>query len=258
MRQFFVGMVIDVATVAQAVAGSGGKVHGATITAVDTTLKTLTTASSITTAVTDFVFIAGNGGNATSTPQKELTGLQTIVGNGNLYNITVATNPVWASVLDSNSGTQRSVSENLFAKNVQEVQVQSGEWPTHIITSLGVHRAFAALLQSQKRFPNTMQLPGGYSGLEFASAGKTIPVIYDRDCPSGTAKTGAAGGSAFIINSNHVFFGAADDWDWMDKDGAVLSRIANQDAYGAVLFRYCEQFVDQRNCHAKITDLIEA
>ena len=258
MRQFYVGQVVDIATVAQAAAGSGGKVHGTTISAINTSAKTITIGSSITTAVTDFVFTFGNGGSAASGPQKELTGLQTIVSNGNLFNITVATVPVWQSVLDANGGTQRSISENLLAKNVQEVQVQSGEWPTHIVTSLGVHRAFAALLQSQKRYPNTRELPGGYTGLDFAAAGKTIPVIYDRDCPSGTSQTGAAGGNAFILNANHVFLGAADDWDWMDKDGAVLSRVANQDNYSAVLFRYCEQFCDQRNVHARISDLIEA
>lgn len=257
MRQFFVGETVDIGTVAQLAAGSGGRVYGATISAIDTAGKTITIDSAITTAGTDFVARAGNGGATTS--QKELTGLATIVASsGTLFNVNPTTYPVWKSTVDSNGGTLRSISESLLAKNVQQVQIASGEWPTHIFTSDGVHRAFAALLQSQKRYPNTRELPGGYTGLDFAAAGKTLPVVYDRDTPSGTTQTGTAGGNAFILNAKHLFLGSAVDWDWMDQDGAVLSRVANTDAYGAVLYRYCEQFCDSRNTQGKISDLTEA
>lgn len=258
MRAFFVGETVDIGTVAQLAAGSGGRVYGATISAIDATNKTITIGSSITTNSSDFVSRAGNGGATTS--QREVTGLQSIVASsGSLYNVDPATYPIWVSTVDSNSGTPRSISENLLAKNVQQVQLASGMWPTHIITSDGVHRAFAALLQSQKRYPNTRELPGGYTGLDFAAAGKTLPVVYDRDCPSGTTLGGGnAGGNAFILNADHLFLGAADDWEWMQEDGAILSRVVGVDAYGATLFRYCEQFTDQRNTHGKVADITEA
>jgi hypothetical protein len=45
------------------------------------------------------------------------------------------------------------------------------------------------------------------------------------------------------------------DYDWMTKDGAILSRITGYDAYEAVLFRYSELGTKRRNSQGVITDL---
>lgn len=248
MRQFYVGMKVDVATVAQAAAGSGGKAHNATITAVSVSGKTITIDASVTTAGTDFVFVAGNGG--ATTDQRELTGLQTIVSNtGAVFNVDPATQPLWASTVVANSGTPRAVSEVLMAQTVHEIQIASGEWPTHIITSHSVHRAYANLLMGSKRYPGTTELKGGYSAVPFAAAGPELPVIFDRDAPDN---------EMHIINANHLNLGRGSDWEWMDEDGAVLSRVSGKDAYEATLFLYAEQFTDMRNAHGKLDDLTGA
>lgn len=262
VRQFAVGMKVDIATLAQAAAGTGGKVHGATISAVVTTpgAATITIDTSITAAATDFVFLAGSGGGGASPPQKELTGIQSIVAaSGSLFNIDPASQPVWASRVDANGGTPRAVSETLMARNMQLCQILSGEWPTIIVCSDGVQRSYAGLLMSQKRFPGATELPGGYSAVEFVAAGPKVPVTYDRDCPSGvTASPQTVGGTMWGLNPKHLFLGSASDWDFMDRDGAVLSRTGTTDAYNFTLYRYCDLFTDKRNSHFKIADLIES
>lgn len=259
MRQFFINQKIDIGTVAQLASGSGGRVYGATISAIVSTPGscTLTIDSAVTTAGTDFVAMAGSGGAA---PQKELTGLQSIINSsGALFNVDPATQSVWAARVDANGGTPRAISETLVGRNVQLIQIASGEWPTHIVSSDGVHRAFANLLMAQKRYPSMRELPGGYVALDFAAAGPIIPFTYDRDCPSGvTASPQTVGGNLFILNRKHLFMGSASDWDFMDRDGAVLARTGTSDAYNFVLFRYAELFTDKRNSHGRISDLIEA
>jgi hypothetical protein len=259
VRQFFIGQRIDVGTVAQLGAGVGGKVYGAAISAIVTTpgAATLTIDSSITVAATDFISMAGSGGIS---PQKELTGLQSIVAaSGLLFNVDPASQPVWASRVDANGGTPRAISENLMGRNMQLVQIACGEWLTHYIGSDGVHRAYANLLMAQKRYPNARELPGGYTALDFAAAGPIIPVIYDRDCPSGvTATPQTVGGNLFGLNAKHLYMGSASDWAFMNRDGAVLSRTGTTDAYNFVLYRYAETFTDKRSAHVRISDLLEA
>jgi len=45
------------------------------------------------------------------------------------------------------------------------------------------------------------------------------------------------------------------DWSFMDRDGSVLSRVANTDAYEATLYKYHELGTDKRNAHGKLTGL---
>jgi hypothetical protein len=47
------------------------------------------------------------------------------------------------------------------------------------------------------------------------------------------------------------------DFDWMEKDGAVLSRVANEDAYEATLFSYQNLGTTARNANAVLEDLTD-
>lgn len=248
MRQFYVGMKVDIGTVAQLGAGSGGRVYGATISAVSVSGKTITIGSAVTTDANDRVSIAGSGGSGAS--QKELTGLQTIVAaTGALHNVDPATQPVWAATSNANGGTNRAISEVLMAKTVHDIQIASGEWPTHGLGSHGVIRSYANLLMAGKRYVGTTDLKGGYSAIPFEAAGPTIPVAPDRDAPAN---------KLHFLNVNHLSFGRASDWEWMDEDGAVLSRVSGQDAYEATLFLYADMFTDKRDSHGVLADLTES
>lgn len=245
MRQFVVGMTVDIGTVAQLAAGSGGRVYGSAITAVDQTAKTITISSAVTTAATDFVSRAGSGGAGAS--QKELTGLQTIVAaTGTLFNVDPTVDPVWAAYVDATGG---AISESGMAKVVQNIQINGGEWPTDGIGSDGVQRAFSNLLLSMKRFPGSRELKGGYAAVDFAAAGPVIPIMYDRDAPAQ---------KLYWLNRAHIFFGKASDWEFMQEDGNVLSRVSAKDSYEYTLFLYADQFIDKRNAFGLQSGLTEA
>ena len=250
-RQLEVGMLVDIGTVAaptlktsaNAITASGGSG-----TAADPYYIILTAVA--TTTGTDFIFRSGNGGSGVS--QKEVTGLQSIVDStGTLFNISPTTYPVWKSIEMSNSGTNRQISETLMAQCVQEINIASGTWPNLGVTHHGVFRAYANTLLGLKRFNNTVSLKGGYAqGIPFiGGGGNEIPIVTDRDAPAN---------SMYFLNTDHLVEFMMSDWEFMQEDGSVLSRVANADAYEFVLFKYMEVATDQRNTHGKILDLSAA
>ena len=253
MGQFEEGMLVDIGTVAEAVAGTGGPTYGNAIVSIDEDAKSfvVTTNLGSATAATDFVFRAGAGGATTN--QLEVTGIQTIVDStGALFNVDPSTYGVWASSELSNSGTNRSLSDDLLGQAMHKVQRKSGivAGSQYVLAaSDGVFRAYAASLTPMKRFPSDVNLKGGFKGLEVLAGGNPVALVWERDCPAN---------SVYYLNRDHFALNVESDWDWMDRDGAVLNRVANKDAYEAVIFRYMEQSTDQRNAHAKILDVVEA
>lgn len=242
-RQLEVGMFIDIGAVATPTSVASNR----QILSVTTTTITISGAA-VTTATTDRIFRAGSGGSGAN--QKELTGIQTIVDDtGTLFNVDPTVNPTWVAVDNGNGGVNRTPTENLFAQVMHAVSIAGGADVNLWVTSDGVHRAYANNLTSLKRFPNTLDLKGGYKALSMTAGGGELGLIWDRDAPANTA---------FALNTEHLTQHEMSDWEWMDEDGAVLSRVSGVDAYEAVMFKYHELTTDKRNAHGVLRDLSEA
>lgn len=252
MRQLRIGMVIDIGTAADPTSLATSR----TITATSPSAGTVTiSGAAVTTLTTHFIYRAGSGGVVGST-QKELTGLAAqINSSGTLWNIDPATHPEWVSYVNDNAGTPRAVTEDMFIEAQQEVNIASGEELNLWITSSGVHRNVSGLLTSIKRFPNTLELRGGYTALDMSSVSQgnqgsnTVGLVFDKDCPDSVA---------YGLCTKRIQDYRMSDWEFMDEDGAVLSRVPNTDAYEGTLFLYSEMATDGRNAHARINDLIDA
>lgn len=243
LRQLEPGMRIDVGTKANPVS----RVTYAEILSVDFAAKTVTLDQAITTAAGEFIFRSGAA--LAGSVSNEITGVQAIVSDtGALHGVDPATEPVWKSTVNANGGVNRALSEDLMATVVHDIDIATGGMPNLIIAGHAVHRKFANLLQSQKRFPQTVNLKGGYAGLDFTAGGGTIPVVFERDCPAN---------SMFFLNTEHLKQHQSSDWEWMDEDGAVLNRVANKDAYEATLYKNHELTTDARNTHGVLRDISE-
>lgn len=243
-RQLEVGMLVDIGTVANPTAVASAR----EIVSVSGDVYTILGAN-ITHAATDKVFRSGNGGSGAA--QKELTGLQTIVSDtGTLFNVDPAVQPVWKAKVLANGGVNRAATDTLFETLIDEVGIASGIGSGSLfVASQGVSRNYAAGLKSQKRFNDTVELKGGFRGLTVSSGDGSATLTSDKDAPANTA---------FLVNTEHLFQHEMSDWEWMDEDGAVLSRVSNEDAYEAVLFKYHELTTDKRNAHGVVRDLTES
>ncbi|MGH7743918.1 MAG: phage major capsid protein [Candidatus Dormibacteria bacterium] len=244
LRQLEVGMLIDIGTPTTPTLDATER----TITNVNTATPSITVSGApVTTSNGDAAFRFGAGGNA---PQLEISGLQKIVASsGVLFNVDPAVQPLWVSQVFANGGVLRTFTENLAAQAMHTVKIAGGEDLNLWVTSDGVFRSYSNNLTSLKRFPNELTLRGGFKALSITAGGGEVGLIWDRDAPNN---------KAWGINTDHLIQFQMSDWEFMQEDGAVLSRVPGFDNYEAVLFKYHELCTDKRNAHALVSDLIES
>ena len=261
LRQLFFdgGMIVDIGTVASPTTVASAR----TITSVDETNKTIAiSGAAVTTSSSHYVFRSGAGGASSNTGQPgdgqiELTGLQTIVDDtAVLHTINPSSQPKWKSYVNSNSGTNRSITETLITGSIMKTLTNSGKKPSLLVSAEGVNLAISNLLLSLKRNMEQTSLKGGYAGIQFYSPsvsgkGDEAPTaLYaDFDCPNNRL---------YGINPDVlVYHQVGDGFQFMDLDGAVMNRKPDVDAYEATLYAYGELACKQRNAHFVIKDITE-
>ena len=261
LRQLFFdgGMIVDIGTVASPTTVASAR----TISSVDETNKTIAiSGAAVTTSSSHYVFRSGAGGASSNTGQPgdgqiELTGLQTIVDDtAVLHTINPSSQPKWKSYVNSNSGTNRSITETLITGSIMKTLTNSGKKPSLLVSAEGVNLAISNLLLSLKRNMEQTSLKGGYAGIQFYSPsvsgkGDEAPTaLYaDFDCPNNRL---------YGINPDVlVYHQVGDGFQFMDLDGAVMNRKPDVDAYEATLYAYGELACKQRNAHFVIKDITE-
>ena len=261
LRQLFNdgGMVVDIGPVASPSTVASAR----TVSSVDIANKTFAiSGAAITTSSSHFVFRTGAGGASSNTGapgdgQIELTGVQTIVDDSAvLHTINPSSQPNWKAYVNSNSGTNRTVSETLITGSIMKTLAASGKKPNLLVSAEGVHMSVANLFLSLKRNMEQTQLKGGYAGIQYFApsvSGKgdegPTTLYCDFDCPSNRLYG--------IHTESLVWHQVGEGWQFMDMDGAVMNRKPDLDAYEATLYSYCELAAKQRNSHFVIKDLTE-
>ena len=233
-----VGMPIDiiVKTTGAATAGVAGT-SVASIT--DATTFTITDTLAGSPAATYGVYIAGSRNN-------EMMGLSGIVSDtSTLQGLDVATYPWWKAKVLANSGSNRAISDTILQTALDTLEANSSGKATALYTSYGVRRAYQALLTATKQLVNTQELKGGYKALTY----NDLPIIADKDAPAN---------KIFVVDEDELQIFRLGDLDWMQDDGAILSRVSGYDAYEAVLYVYQELGCMMRNAHVLIGDITEA
>lgn len=233
-----VGQQIDIATSAS---NSALIASNRQITAINTTTGVVTfDGAAVTVAVGNVIVRTGNYG-------REITGLaSSVTATGTLFNVDPAVEPSWAAQVNSNGGTLRPLSEGNMITMTDQVR-QKGGRTSLILTNLGVRRAYFNLLSQQRRYPSTTEFAGGFTGLAFNN-GREIPVIDDPDAPPNTM---------YFLDEDKFKIYQDGDWSWMNRDGSIWQRVVGFDAYEAILYKYWELGLNQRNANAVMTDLTE-
>ncbi|HEY6022291.1 MAG TPA: phage major capsid protein [Candidatus Paceibacterota bacterium] len=245
------GQIVDVYDTTQATL----KASARTIVSVNyATGAVIYDGGAVTTIATDVMVRSGNGnlgvGGTGSAGQREVTGFAAIVNNTTLYNINPGTEPKWQGVVAANGGTNRALSEGLMIQQVDAVR-QNGGKVSVIFTNLGVRRAYFNLLTQQRRFSNTMEFEGGFTGLAFTTDQGDLPVVVDVDCQYNTM---------YFLDEKNIKVYRAADWEFMNRDGSNWQRVVsggNVDAYDATLYSYQEIGTHRRNGHAVLKDITE-
>lgn len=217
------------------------------------------------TAGTHFVSRAGAGGTSSNTGnpgdgQFELTGLQTIVDDtAVLHTLDPASETKWKAGVFTNpaaAGTNRAISENIVTKALQKQSIKGGKMANLLVCGDGVHRAYTEVLSTMKRTTNTIELKGGYLGLEHGSVmqgirkkGETHALAWDQDCPDNRM---------FGLDTEALRVMVLEDFDWIEGTNGVLIQVGDTDAFSGTMFSYREIACNRRNTQFVIEDLTEA
>jgi hypothetical protein len=165
-----------------------------------------------------------------------------------LQGLDVVTYDWWVANVMVNTaapGTPRALSETLLQQALDTTYTNSNGEVSALFTSVGVRRAYQVLLTNDRIYQNTGEFKGGYKTLDYNG----LPFMVDKDCTPN---------SIYLLDEDHLSFYQLSDWDWMDDDGSILSRVQNKDAYEATLCKYCELGCTERNAQTLLTDITEA
>jgi len=240
-----VGMKVDVLVTATGATSYG--VVGDTIASITSSTVFVLTTGLATYGSLDGTFSVYVSGSRA----KEMMGLSGIVSaTATLQGLDVATYPWWVATVQGNSSVNRAISDTLIQTAIDTLEANSSGMATAIYTSFGVRRAYQALLTATKQLVNTQDLQGGYKAISYlGGAHGSIPIIADKDAPAN---------KMFVVDENELSIYRLSDFDWMQDDGAILSRVSGYDAYEAVLYVYQELGCSMRNAHVLVSDITEA
>ena len=246
LYQLQIGEILDGFTAAQLIAETPkGTV---TITGINAAAGTITvTPATVTWAAGDVLTRKGNA-------NREWSGLGAMVNSAAtstaVYeNIDPTQFPVWYSTVDANGGTQRPLAESLIIKNVDAVRT-FGAKTSLLVTTLGVRRAYFALLSQQRQYMNTSDYGGGFTGLKFTTDAGEVPLIADIACTPNTL---------YGLSEKNIKLYREKDWSFMNRDGGTWKlAFDGTDAYFATMYQYSELGTDRRNAHFRINDITEA
>jgi len=165
-----------------------------------------------------------------------------------LQGLAVGTYSWWKAQVDASSAgryrAQRALSRKLMQKMFDKVEKAAGVGygPDTILTTRAIRREYFELVVPDVRHVNTMKLDGGWEALDYNG----VPLMVDDD---------AIDGEMYFLTLKDLQIYRMSDYDWMNKDGNILSRITGYDAYEAVLYRYAELGCKRRNSQGVLCDL---
>ena len=167
-----------------------------------------------------------------------------VLATGTYLGIPRAGEPNWqANMIDAaGESLDEDMLQNAF--DIAEIHGDGVSEPDLLCSEHKARRLYVALLQSQKRFTNTMDLKGGFKGLDFNGT----PWVVDKLCPA-----------------QRVYYLTLKDWvwfvmkniGWIQRDGTILKWDNGYDAYVAFLAAYrqfcCKQPANQTVLHGIIS-----
>jgi hypothetical protein len=208
---------------------------GLEVVMVDDITNEITVSSPVTLAVGDKITISGSF-------DQELTGLGAIMElDSTIYGIDRSANK-WLNPYTKAHNNELSFLA--MQEIIDRIETRSGNTTDFLMASYGVRRAYIYLFAMGQRTVNTLDLEGGFKALEYNG----IPLVADKYQAEGTLDFLTT--KNFTLNRLH-------DWDWIDKNGNVLTRISNSAIYEAILSFYGDLGCDLIRGQGRLTGITE-
>lgn len=175
---------------------------------------------------------------------KQMMGLEGIISASDpagvstgLHGLDVSTYPFWsAQTVGSDSSfvdLKTSDLQKVFTK-IESNSDFTADDVEFILCSPQLRDKYAEVCIAERRTTNSMKLDNGFSAVTF----NTTPIVVDPQCKHGRFY--------FVVPETMGIFQMG-DLAFMEEDGAVWSRVANQDGYEATLYHYANLGCTNRN-----------
>ncbi|MBQ8292098.1 MAG: phage major capsid protein [Clostridia bacterium] len=230
------GMIVDFTSLSDAVIASAS---GRKVLSVDRAAKTIVVDG----AALSGTMPAGAGVYLHDCKGYELTGLEAIFGDGELYGVDRSVSPMMKPYKKAAVG---NITENIIQTAIDTIEENSGSKVNFIVCSWGVKRALAEYFRGYKVALPTTEFSGGFKAIEFNG----IPVVADRFCPEGTM---------YLLNTDDFTIHQLCDWKWLEgEDGKILKQVPGKPVYTATLVKYAELMCSRPNGQGVLTGITEA
>ena len=214
VKEYFVGMQVDVYTSAGKIAESG-----VYVLAVDKANK------QVTLSVEASDDVEGGAIYVHGSKDSELTGLGAIFGGSSLYGFSKADDPYFAPYIKDAGG---QLNEGILSDVLDYMEENFNSKINAILCSYKTRKKIASLADANRRVVNTIDVRTGYGAVSV----NDVPVYADKYCPDDRI---------IFINSDDFALYQLCDWEWLeDEDGKILKQIPGKAAYSATLVKYAE------------------
>lgn len=167
--------------------------------------------------------------------------------SGGLHGLTVSANPWWTAQVVGDDASKVDLTFPLMQSVFTKIASNSDYSESDIkflLCSYQIRDKYVELCTNERRFYNVMKLDGGFEAVDYN--GK--PLVPDAQCRRNRIY--------FVVPDTMKMFRTS-DFDWMDNDGSVFSRVANTDAYEATLFHYGDLGCVTRNANGLLCGINE-
>lgn len=227
-RNLIEGMIVDIYT------GDTPAFTSKRITFVDRTTNTVHFANLNTAVDTGAkLYVQGSKGN-------EITGLEAIFGEGELYGLSRADHPWLKPYVQSESVQMDDI---MLQNAIDKIEDKGGSEIDFIACSRDVRKAYQQYLQYYRRNVDVTKLEGGALAITFNG----IPVVADKFIKDGTA---------YLLSTKDFALHQLGDWTWLESDdGKILKQNPGYPTYSATLVKYADLICDRPLGQAKITNI---